>query len=350
MVIKKDRYYPKYIRNPVVRHSIFWILIITFFTTPYILAGNTKIGWPVVQNLCYTPVDMFAVYVTLYGLLPGILNRKQIVINSILYLVLLLFVAIISKELEDHVFTFFPESVVDHNSTPAEYFRSMLIINMIVGAAVGMKLLMLWYDAQIKSQELISQQTQSELAHLRGQLNPHFLFNTLNNIDTLVLHDPVKASEALIQLSDILRYSIYETSSDFVSLEKELEYLDNYIQLQRIRINQNDFVEVTKTGSSIGLKIAPMLMIPLVENAFKHSFRQGPVPGIRIKIEIRGHELDFITENSIGPGQTLPVSNQGGIGTQNVMRRLELQYPGKYQFDQSIRNGTYFTRLQLNLL
>lgn len=346
----KVRYYPKYLKNPIVRHVVFWMVIISFFTTPYILAGSTKIGWAVVQNLCYTPVDMFAVYITLYGLLPGILNRKRILVNGLLYLALIVFVAFISKELEDHVFTFFPENIVDRNSTSVEYFRSMLIINMIIGAAVGMKLLMLWYDAQIKGQELISQQTLSELAHLRSQLNPHFLFNTLNNIDTLVLHDPVKASEALIQLSEILRYSIYETSSDLVSLEKELEYLDNYIQLQRIRINQNDFVEVAKTGSSSGLKIAPMLMIPLVENAFKHSYRQGPVPGIRIKIEIREQELDFITENSINPVQTQLSSDQGGIGVQNIRRRLELQYPGKYQFDQSIRDKIYYTRLQLNLL
>jgi hypothetical protein len=345
----ENRNYPKYLRIPVIRHFAFWMLIIAFFTVPDILNDFYLVGWQVLLNLCYTPVDMFAVYVTLYLLLPGILHRKRILLNGLLYLVVIAIVAVVSKELEDHVYTFFPAELVEHNSTITEYFRSMLTINMIVGVAVGIKLVMLWYDQQLKSKELISRQVQTELTQLRAQLNPHFLFNTLNNIDTLVLHDPVKASETLIQLSDILRYSIYETSSDYVALDKELEYLDNYIQLQKIRINQNDFVEVTRSGNTNGLKIAPMLMIPLVENAFKHSFRQGPVPGIRIKIDLSGNELIFITENNINPGYRAPMDQPGGIGVQNVRRRLDLQYPGKHRFEQSIMNSTYFTRLQLEL-
>ena len=109
------------------------------------------VGWQVLMNLCYTPLDMFAVYVTLY-------------------LLLILFVAVISKVLEDHVLTFFPAGLTVYNSTVTEYFRSMLTINMIIGVAVGLKLMMLWYDAQLKSKELISRQTQTELTQLHAQL------------------------------------------------------------------------------------------------------------------------------------------------------------------------------------
>jgi len=343
------RNYPKYLKNPLVRHLAFWTFIITFFTLPDLIGDIQNTGWQILLNICYTPLDMFAVYITLYVLLPGILNQKRILINGLLYLVVILFVAVISKILEDHVFTFFPQNLIEYNSTITEYFRSMLTINMIVGVAVGIKLVLLWYDSQLKSKELISRQVETELSQLRAQLNPHFLFNTLNNIDTLVLHDPEKASEALIQLSNILRYSIYETSSDYVPLDKELDYLENYIQLQKIRINQNDFVEVSRSGSSSGLMIAPLLMIPLVENAFKYSYRHGPVPGIRIKTEINDHELVFITENSVITESQATAEKPGGIGVQNVKRRLELQYPGKHRFEQSLRNGIYYTRLQMDL-
>lgn len=343
------RPYPKHLSNPVARHAAFWILILTFFTVPTTLSQPDQFWWQLLMNLCYTPLDMFAVYVTLYALLPGVLNRKHLARNALLYLILILFVAVASNLLENHVFTFFPANMAERESLISEYFKSILMINMIIGVAVGFKLLMLWYEAQLKSQELASRQAQTELVQLREQLNPHFLFNTLNNIDNLVLHDPAKASEALIQLSDILRYSIYETSSNLVSLDKELEYLDNYIELQRIRISQPDFVVVSRSGSSSGLLIAPMLMIPLVENAFKHCYRQARSPGIRIRISIEQSHFNFTTENSIQPEQKTGVGKTGGIGIQNVKRRLDLQYPGKYSLEQSTSNNIYFSHLHLDL-
>ena len=174
------------------------------------------------------------------------------------------------------------------------------------------------------------EKTQSELVHLRSQLNPHFLFNTLNNIDTLVLQYPERASETLIKLSDILRYCIYETSEDQVPLEKELEYLQNYIDLQKIRLNQPDFVRVKLSGISAGKKIAPMLLIPLVENAFKHGDRKVATPGISIFIEIADHQLKIVVENSIKQVRLYEIEKVGGIGLKNVRRRLELQYPDRH--------------------
>ena len=345
----KVRNYPKYLKNPIVRHSIFWVLIICFFALPSLSDNLGYFGWGLLENVCYTPLDMIAVYITLYVLLKEILKRKRIILNGLIYVVMVVALAFLSKILKDHVLTFIPQSLIIYKSDLREYFRSILVINMIVGVAVGFKLLMLWYDAQLKSQELANRQIQTELTQLRAQLNPHFLFNTLNNIDNLVLHDPARASETLIQLSDLLRYSIYETSTDLVSLNKEIEYLENYIQLQRIRINQNDFVKITRTGSGDGLRIAPMLMIPLVENAFKHSYRHVTSPGILIHIEIHDKDLEFLTENTINPDHSIRVDQSGGIGIQNLKRRLDLQYPGKHTFEQSVRDNRYFTHLQLDL-
>lgn len=341
--------YPKFLNNRLVRHGIFWSSILFFFTVPPSLGRPDLLGWQLIMNLCYTPLDMFAVYITLYALLPGILNRKRIVINSLLYIGLLVSIAGISNFLEEHVITFIPQELVERNTIIIEYFRSVMMLNMIIGVAVGIKLAVLWYQEQLKNQEITKRQAQTELAQLREQLNPHFLFNTLNNIDTLVLQDPGKASETLIRLSDILRYSIYEASENLVALDKELEYLENYVSLQRIRINKPDFVEFHRTGSGSGLRISPMLMIPLVENAFKHSYKHGDGSGIHIEIIISGTHFSFITRNRCKPANTKETSQLGGIGIQNVKRRLELQYPNHYQFENSLTAGWYTCILQLTL-
>ena len=339
--------YPKYLSKAIIRHLLFWVFIIAFFTSPDLFSGG-NISIRLVSNLCYVPLDMMAVYFTLYIFLPMIMKRRQFVIAGLLYILMVVALALLSKLLKEHVYTFLPP-VLLQGSVERELFNSTLVINMIVGMAVGAKLLMLWYAIQLKSKEMENQQTRSELAHLRSQLNPHFLFNTLNNIDSLVLNDPERASETLIKLSDILRYSIYETVTDKVVLEKELEYLQNYIDLQRIRINQPDFVRFNINGSANGLEVAPMLLIPLVENAFKHGDRKVQAPGIIIDIRIHSRSLELSVENGIKNKSGQDIELYGGIGLNNVKRRLDLQYRGKYELNQHEYGDKYFIRLTLDL-
>ena len=173
----------------------------------------------------------------------------------------------------------------------------------------------------------------AELALLRSQVNPHFLFNTLNNIDALIRKDPEKASDSVLKLSGIMRYFIYEANTDKVPLQKEIDYLESFIDLQRLRYRNTDFILYTRSGNSEGLMIAPMLFVPFVENAFKHGTRRNLVPGISINLavtpgKVRLEVWNYFEGNMNGNNHIGP-----GIGLANVEKRLHLLYPDKHKLE-----------------
>ena len=339
--------YPKLLKRPLVRHGLFWMFIITFFTFPGFATGDLFLG-RLLTNLCYVPIDMLVVYICLYLLLPRILEHRKFYTTALIYIILVILMAILSRYLKYNVYTFLPESLYDNDSLLGEYFNSALVINMIVGAAIGTKLLTLWYSMQIKSQTLDRQRSEAELENLRLQLNPHFLFNTLNNIDSLVLEDSEKGSEALIQLSEILRYAVYETRQEKVPLSKEIEYLKNYIRLQKIRLSNPDIIQVKIEGKVNDREIEPMLLIPIVENAFKHGDKEESGRGISICIKHENSVLDVEVRNGIRKNPNT-VPDKGGIGLENLRRRLEIQYPGKHELLVERTGNEFVTILKLEL-
>ena len=144
-----------------------------------------------------------------------------------------------------------------------------------------------WYENQKLQADFINQKQISELALLRSQVNPHFFFNTLNNIYSLVYQKSDDAPEAVMKLSSIMRYMLYDATTDKVLLEKEVEYLKSFIELEKLRLRNKDFVSLEIRGSAEGLTIAPMLLIPFVENAFKHASRTVPAPGILVSLDLQ---------------------------------------------------------------
>ncbi len=187
-----------------------------------------------------------------------------------------------------------------------------------------------WFDAQKFKDELIKERQASEIALLRSQVNPHFLFNTLNNIYSLVYNKSEEAPEAVMKLSSIMRYMLYDSNTDVVALNKEIEYLNSFIELQQLRIMQKDFVQIKVTGSMENRTIAPMLLIPFVENAFKHG-EKNHSPGIIIHLNIKPDKLIFTVENNIKAINQTPPEESGGFGLENIKRRLGLLYPDKHE-------------------
>ncbi|MEI6888304.1 MAG: sensor histidine kinase [Bacteroidales bacterium] len=190
-----------------------------------------------------------------------------------------------------------------------------------------------WYENQKLQADFINQKQISELALLRSQVNPHFFFNTLNNIYSLVYQKSDDAPEAVMKLSSIMRYMLYDATTDKVLLEKEIEYLKSFIELEKLRLRNKDFVSLEIKGSAEGLNIAPMLLIPFVENAFKHASRTVPAPGIIVSLDVKPDMVSFEVKNFIRKNQLAPKDQQGGIGLNNIRRRLELLYPQKYSLD-----------------
>ncbi|MDP4282347.1 MAG: sensor histidine kinase, partial [Bacteroidota bacterium] len=208
-------------------------------------------------------------------------------------------------------------------------YNSIRLVIIYTAYSVLIRFSIGWYEAQKLKTELKLQNQACELILLRSQINPHFLFNTLNNIYSLVYKKSDDAPAAVMKLSSIMRYMLYDSNSDTVLLEKEIDYLQSFIELQKLRLRQKDFVEFKMTGSANGKIIAPMLLIPFVENAFKHCSKTVAQPGIFIHLDIKSDRIEFDVKNYIKKSTMIDKDPGKGIGMQNIHRRLELLYPGK---------------------
>ncbi len=204
--------------------------------------------------------------------------------------------------------------------------RLVIIIGIY---AVLIRYMIKSFESQKLRDELINQRQASELALLRSQVNPHFLFNTLNNIYSLVYKKSDEAPAAVMKLSSIMRYMFYDATSDKVPLEKEIEYLKSFIELQKLRIKNPDFVSLHIEGNAEGHSIAPMLLISFIENAFKHGSRKKQ-PGIIVRLSVLTDRINFEVINYLKTTTLSLNKYESGTGLTNIRRRLELMYPDKH--------------------
>ncbi|WP_298540110.1 histidine kinase [uncultured Aquimarina sp.] len=206
-----------------------------------------------------------------------------------------------------------------------------------------------WLIRQVKSIiRLKNEKTKTELLHLKSQVNPHFFFNTLNNLYGLVEEDPKKAQELILKLSDMMRYSIYEGEHDFVNIDKEIEYLSNYIELHKMRYHKKTDVQFDYNIENKETKVMPLLFIILLENAFKHgleNLRKNAY--VRVNLTSTKEEIYFTVENNFDPTEP---TEKPGIGLKNLRRRLELVYHKKHSLSFSTTEDVYKVQLRLKLV
>jgi len=234
---------------------------------------------------------------------------------------------------------------------PGFYFISYYSVAAITATTCGYLVLSLllflsynWFRLREKETELQKENSQIRIESLKAQVNPHFLFNSLNNIYSLTTENPRKSGKYMLQLSDSLRYMIYDTDSDYVTVEKELEYLTNYFELEKLRLEEDSDVTFKKIGDFSGRAIAPLIFVPLIENAFKFVDRSQPMISIRISME--GSQIRYLAENNIGEN---PGVKKGGKGMKNVRDRLALIYPNKHTLSVDESEQSYRIDLQINL-
>jgi hypothetical protein len=226
---------------------------------------------------------------------------------------------------------------------------SSTVASMTLGMSI--KLTKNWLQTKRRQQILEKEKLETELNFLKYQFNPHFLFNTINSIFFLIHKNPDMASDSLAKFSDLLRYQLYECNDEQILLSKEITCLENSVELEKLR--QNDNVEVTlqvnrRNAGHSG--IAPFILMTFVENAFKHVSKHAEQPNwIRIKLDLDGRQLDFSVSNSTSHSAFKDVIDYGGIGLKNVRRRLDLIYPGQYDLDISTNNTSFEVRLRLTL-
>jgi hypothetical protein len=206
-----------------------------------------------------------------------------------------------------------------------------------------------WFEKFRKQKELKNYNKEMELALLRSQINPHFLFNTLNNINSFVYQDPDKTSYSIIKLSDIMRYMLYETNTDKVFLDKEVTYIHNYLDLQKLRSENKAYIDFQVKGDISRKKIAPMLFIPFVENAVKHG-KKNIKNGISITLEVSEDTIIFTCVNRMKETNSVLTVNENGVGLANIKRRLELLYPDKHHLEITKDSDIFSVKLEINTL
>ncbi|WP_394748941.1 sensor histidine kinase [Spongiimicrobium salis] len=219
----------------------------------------------------------------------------------------------------------------------------ILILALTFGSALKIS-----RDSFVRRQE----EKNAELKLLKAQLNPHFLFNTLNNLYGLSVIKSDKLPGLMLKLSDLLRYSLYDTKETYVSLEREIQYLENYIALEKIRLEDQAEIHVNITGAIAGNTIAPMLLIVFVENAFKHlAMGHNQESRVEVILDITGSSLSFSCTNAVDTklNETDMEAGKSGIGLQNAKKRLVLLYPEKHQLTIVKKNDTYTVQLILDL-
>ncbi|MBD2766911.1 sensor histidine kinase [Hymenobacter sp. BT664] len=196
----------------------------------------------------------------------------------------------------------------------------------------------------LKNEALRQEKNAIELSFLKAQLNPHFLFNTLNNLYGLALTEPVRMPDALLKLAELMRYMLYESNETLVELVQEIDYLNSYIALEKLRHDGGVYVDFTVEGNINGYQIAPLLLISFVENAFKHGSIDNPQQPVELRLTARGGQLTFSSHNQIVRKNKDQV---GGVGLQSVQRRLTLLYPGQHQLTITQEAGCFHCSLEL---
>jgi len=338
------------LKYKILVHLAFWVYMFNQILFGIALRGEGDKYHPFEDFTIY-PVTSLLTFYTLYFFIGVVFNKKRKLV-PVLLLVLAFFSLIPARIGLEYLFWQYIGShfvIIEEPLVVGKvwwFFSTRLVI--IYGIyALLVQLAIRWYESQKLKSELILQTKASELALLRSQIKPHFLFNTLNNIYSLVYTKSEDAPEAVMKMSAIMRYMLYDATEDVVPLEKEIEYLKSFIALENLRLHPKGMVDLTIAGSCENHTIAPMLLIPFVENAFKHGCKNCALPGIKINLFADKQWIQFEVVNYLRKSNTANKDQIKGIGLQNIRRRLELLYPGRHKLEINQTNELFSVILLL---
>jgi sensor histidine kinase YesM len=318
-------------------HLFFWAFLIAL---PILLGPNTNSNNPeeirrsyfwIFYMTSFTVINIPFFYLNTEVLLPKLLRAKGVIIYLLTLIGAIVFMLWVHEELFRWVYAhFFPGNHTGGGARRGGLMR--MIFQLLFYAAIGTSYRLISdrmkEDEQVKEQE--NERLKSELSFLRSQISPHFMFNVLNSVVSLSRRKPEMVEPVVVKLSELMRYMIYETNDSIVPILKELTYLESYIDLQKIRFGDDIRIDFTHEIGPKSSSIEPMLLIPFVENAFKHGVGFIENPTIEIELKDSAKELTFHVANKKGAVINEKKDESSGIGLANVKRRLELLYPNNH--------------------
>lgn len=339
----------------LIRHGLFWLAYILYTAVTYKWPGVDELGFtlpPQVIGIAI-PVTMIMTYVNLLVLMPWLYNRRRYVLYALFFLLLMVTGGILERALT-HYFVLPWEAVHD----PARYeieVKELWIpiriarLSFDIGIVLAITMMFRLMRDHIRREKLLRQiekeKFTAELNLLKAQINPHFLFNTFNSLYALTLNKSDLAPQLVLRISQLMHYMLYSTSGNEVALNDEINYLKDYISIEQTRFADRVEVSFQCAGVTAGLKIAPLLLLPFVENAFKHGVEEG-LGWVTINLNYRDGYLFFKVDNSYA---SKAIPGKPGIGLANVQQRLNLLYPGRHTLNITKNEESFEAELKIAL-
>jgi sensor histidine kinase YesM len=334
------------LNNKWIYHGLFWTVYYLFLCLIFYSAYEIREPAFFFQFIIFLPVSAALVYFNIYVLIPMLIYRKRYG-YYIFSLALAILVTSLINQLFKKMYVQFGYAIFGYTSDMnfKNIFTEGIGLFYLTGFTTGIKLTKDWIRNQQLMKEKEKQYLETELNFLKTQIQPHFFFNTLNNLYSLTLKKSDLAPEVVLKLSGLMSYMLYESNTAKVSLVKEIGYLQNYLDLEKLRFGQRLTVLFEIEGQIEDLSIPPMILILFVENSFKHGVKNN-VNQIHIDISLRleGEYLYFCIKNPAGSHSS---NENAGIGLKNVKRRLELLYDKNYQLDISEADNEFIVFLKI---
>jgi two-component system, LytTR family, sensor kinase len=333
--------FSRLIKNKVLQHLLFWSLSFLILLNVLRVSADIHRIDVIYTAIFHVPV-LLIVYINLQVLFPLFLEKGRYFLYSIAVLVTVAlgsgFYLMLFDRWIDYIFTGY------YFIAYYSYWDMSLFFAVYVATTSLLHLARGWF----RLQEIEQEKTLTELKALKSQINPHFLFNSLNSIYSLARKKSPQVPDKVVQLSDLMRHIIYESDVDFIPLEKEIEMVKNYIELQNLRTSKPEKIKLEINGDIKNKKIAPLLFLPFVENSFKHGLKSGAENAfVKISVAIIRRDLIFEIENTKGSKPSVSDSRYKGVGIENVRKRLELIYPGHHQLKIFDGDKTFKVHLQV---
>lgn len=336
------------VRMGRIIHTVAWCIL---FGMPFFFTGRQTESVTVESYTRFVvmPLSFMVVfYVNYFGLVKRYLSRQRtaefFLSNLLLIALTMVVVHLLMQYLPDDPTRHRPPRQPDFQHIVGFFAGNAFLYALVAGLSVAIRMTGNWYQMETMRRELEKSRAEAELKNLKSQLNPHFLFNTLNNIYSLIAFSPEEAQGAVHDLSRLLRYVLYDSSQPRVPLEKELDFIRNYVELMRIRLPLHAELKTDIRQPEHPFEIAPLLFISLIENAFKHGVSNNQPSFIRIYVGEEGNHVVCRIENSFFPKDGNDHSGSG-IGLTNLRKRLALLYPERHHFVAERRGDTFFAEL-----
>ncbi len=331
------------LRNRILQHVVFWLVAVYF-----LFRNFQSSSWIAPTDLIFTGIFsvfiMMAVYVNLQLLIPKFFQQGKYTLYAVSLIILLFLITYFYIFSFDYIIEWlFPGYYLISYFDLWETLKYFIIFIGLTSLLHFSKSWFLFKEAEARLDKISREKLEAELSALKSQINPHFLFNSLNSIYSLVLKNSDKAPEALIKLSDAMRYIIYESDEEKVPLKKEIDFITNYIELQKLRMSDKDKLAFSVPERIENLKIAPLLLIPVIENGFKYGIKgETEASFINVSIKIDKNSLSLFVKNNLGTVDDIEREKPHGTGLANLKKRLSLIYPGRHllEIDQTKDNFT----------